>query len=60
MKAVTKEASKVLNTLVSGLEFDKSRKIDNSNGTFMPVIAELIGGCELGKIYSVAHYFKQN
>jgi hypothetical protein len=60
MKAVSKASKEVMNKIIFGLQIDKARKIDNAPGAFIPVIAEKIGNCEMGDIYSIAHYFKQN
>ena len=36
------------------------KKIDNTEGAFMPVHVECGNQCNLGVIYSVAHYYEQN
>ncbi len=41
-------------------EASESKKIDNTGGTFMMVHIEHVTKCNLGAIYSVAHYYKQN
>lgn len=55
MKAINQKAQKILENLVSKLE-NGYAKIDNSQGCFMPVVVEDIGG----NMISVAHYFEQN
>ena len=55
MKAINKKAQKVLEILISKMN-EGYAKIDNSNGGFMPVVVEDIGG---GMI-SVAHYTEMN
>jgi len=62
MKAINKQAKKVMDVLIEGVDIDAddSKKIDNTKGTFMPVHIEYVTNCELGAIYSVAHYYEQN
>jgi hypothetical protein len=64
MKHLTGEAQKVMEFLVEGLEYGgKRKKIDNSNGTFMPVHVEFINRFNdgiVGDVFSVAHYYEQN
>ena len=55
MKAISQKSQKVLETLISKMEYGYA-KIDNSNGVFIPVVVEAIGD----DCYSVAHYCKQN
>ena len=59
MKALNATATKTLNKMVSMLE-DGYIKIDNSDGSFMPVSVEQIFENEKFRIFSVAHYFEQN
>ena len=51
-----------MDTLTEGviIEATDSKKIDNTKGTFMMVHIECVSVCNLGKIYSVAHYYTQN
>lgn len=56
LKPVNKKAAAVLAKLTQGLEFGGHRKIDNTNGTFMPVSVDRIGE----DLFAVAHYGKQN
>jgi hypothetical protein len=63
MKQVSKTAAKVLDILTADLDDEsRSKKVDNTNGTFMPVSVELIrtvcGGKH--KYFSVCHYYEQN
>ena len=62
MKAINQQAKKVMGLLIEGLDNDTNdhKKIDNTKGTFMTVHVECIGTCNLGPIYSVAHYYEQN
>ena len=62
MKAINQQAKKVMNYLIKGvvMEADDSKKIDNTKGVFMVVHIECVGKCNLGEIYSVAHYYEQN
>ena len=62
MKAINKQAKKVMDLLIKGVDIDAndSKKIDNTKGAFMTVHIECVGKCNLGEIYSVAHYYEQN
>ena len=61
MKAINKRAKKVMDELTGYIDgANDHKKIDNTNGTFMPVHVEHIGPCKLGQIFSVAHYYEQN
>lgn len=64
MKAISKQAQKVMDVLTANIGEAEgeviSRKIDNTNGVFMPVHVEFLKTCALGRIFSVAYYFKQN
>ena len=62
MKAINQQAKKVIDVLTAGMDNDTNdwKKIDNTKGTFMTVVVECIGKCDLGPIYSIAHYYKQN
>ena len=55
MKSLSPQATVVFLKLVDGLGRNNSRKIDNTNGTFMTVHVEQIGQNR----YSIAHYFTQ-
>jgi hypothetical protein len=58
-----KSASKVLNILTAELnEENRSRKIDNTSGSFMPVSVEFLypDAANGGDVFSVAHYYEQN
>jgi hypothetical protein len=61
MKAINQRAKKVMDLLIDGVIMDaaESKKIDNTEGTFMPVHVEAVMECSLGKVYSVAHYYEQ-
>ena len=60
MRPVNQKGSAILDILVDGLEHPSTgnshRKIDNTDGAFMPVVVECIGT----NLYSVAHYYEQN
>lgn len=61
MKAVSKAAKKVLDTLTENMgTLGDSRKIDNTNETFMPVHVDFYNTCNIGDMFSVTHYFEQN
>ena len=59
MKALNAKATATMNKMVSMME-DGYIKIDNSNGSFMPVCVEQIFEIETYRIFSVAHYYEQN
>lgn len=60
MKAISKEASAILEAMISDLvELGDSKKIDNANGSYMPVHVERIGENRFGVMFSVAHYGEQ-
>ena len=56
MKTLDRKASEILRGL---LALQKS-KIDNSDGTYMPVYIELIGRIDNYNFFSLAHYGQQN
>ena len=61
MHTVNSKARVILDTLTEDLiEVGDHRKIDNTDGLFMPVYVECIGRVGDGRLFSVAHYFKQN
>jgi len=61
MKCLNKQSRVVMDKLIEGLTEENShKKIDNTQKAFMPVVVELLRDCELGKIYSVTHYYEQN
>lgn len=55
MKTLSKTAAKTFLKLVEGLKSGESKKIDNTEGVFMPVSVERLTETR----YSVTHYFKQ-
>ena len=60
MKAINQKAKKVMDALTKGIDkIGDHKKIDNSEGTFMPVVIECIGRCNYGLLYSIAHYHSQ-
>jgi len=56
MQAINQKAAKVLTGLVKGLEVGDARKVDNTDGAYMPVHVDCIGD----GLFAVAHYFYQN
>ena len=64
MKAINQQAKRVMDTLTENMDTaegeDRSRRINNADGTFMTVHIELLNRCKLGHLYSIAHYFEQN
>ncbi len=61
MKPLNKKAEVIFNKLMAGLtKVGDHKKIDNSNGSFMPVCIEIIDETKAGKIVSVAHYHEVN
>lgn len=62
MKHLNKKSKKIMDKLIDGLTVENShKKIDNTNGVFMPVVVELLDSdCPLGTVFSVTHYYEQN
>lgn len=65
MRKINQEAAKTFQKLIKAMGEEKHARIDNSNGTFMPVHIELLNSNKdlAGRpvsIYSIAHYFEQN
>ena len=54
------QAETVMDTLTAGMSVSDHRKIDNAEGTFMALHVECIGECNLGHIFSLAHYYEQH
>lgn len=60
MNYLSETTEKVFRTLVEGLnELGDARKIDNTNGTYMPVHVEIIYRNQYGNHVSIAHYYEQ-
>ena len=59
MKLLNKKSAETLKTMVSMMK-DGYVKIDNTNGSFMPVSVEQIFENEKFKQISIAHYYEQN
>ena len=51
-----------MDVLVEGMdnETNDHKKIDNTKGIFMTVHIEYVSSCNLGVIFSIAHYYEQN
>lgn len=56
MRPLSKKHARILGDLTTGLDDEGHRRIDNTNGVFMPVVVERIGSNR----FSVAHYYEQN
>jgi hypothetical protein len=54
------QATAVMDTLTAGMSVSDHKKIDNAEGTFMALHVECIGECNLGHIFSLAHYYEQH
>ena len=59
MKTLNATATKTLKTMMDMME-DGYIKIDNANGSFMPVSVEQIFENEKFKQISISHYYEQN
>jgi hypothetical protein len=59
MKKVSQTAKQVLDILTGGLDNFESRKVENSK-SYTPVSVQHLGDTEIGPIFSVTHYNKQN
>jgi len=57
---ISPQAEAVMNTLTAGMTVSDHKKIDNAEGTFMALHVECIGECNLGHIFSLAHYYEQH
>ena len=61
MECLNRNATAVFHRLIEGLtEIGNAKKIDNTNGVFMPVSVEFIHENEHGKQYSITHYYELN
>ena len=58
MKTLNATATKTLKTMIEMME-DGYIKIDNTNGSFMPVSVEQIFENEKFKQISISHYYEQ-
>jgi hypothetical protein len=54
------QAEAVMNTLTEAMSVGSYKKIDNAEDVFMALHVECIGVCNLGHIFSLAHYYKQH
>jgi len=59
MKAVNKQAAKVLDKLVEGVN-GSVKKVDNRPGDFMAVSIERLWDSDHFACFAVAHYYEQN
>jgi len=61
MIGINKQAKSIMDKLTQGLnEPGDHREIDNAQGAFMSVHVEQVGNCDLGQLFSIAHYYAQN
>jgi len=60
MIKISNQAKKVMDQLTQGLEAPGAHKEIANSPAFMAVHVENIGSCELGPMFSVAHYYEQN
>jgi hypothetical protein len=54
------QATAVMDTLTAGMSVGSYKKIDNAEDAFMALHVEYIGECNLGPIFSLAHYYEQH
>jgi hypothetical protein len=54
------QATAVMDTLTAGMSVSDHKKLNNAEGTFMALHVECIGECNLGHIFSLAHYYEQH
>jgi hypothetical protein len=57
---ISSQGEAVMDTLTEGMTVSDHKKIDNAEGTFMALHVECIGECNLGPIFSLAHYYTQH
>lgn len=60
MKHLNKTAAEILSKLIEGMKPGDNKKIDNTNGTFMPVCVEFLRRGKEYNYISIAHYYEQN
>jgi len=61
MYHLNQKAQKVFDKITKDMTFDQSyKKIDNTNGAFMPLVVERLHGGDMGAEFSFCHYFEQN
>jgi len=61
MKGLNAKAKAVFDKLIEGLDSDNPyRKLDNTNGVFMPVSVDYLFETEHGTVYAIAHNYTQN
>lgn len=56
MRAISKAAQKTFDKIIADLETGGSKKLDNSEGTYMPLCVDRLAEDR----FSMAHYFEQN
>ena len=54
------QSEAVMDTLTAGMTVSDHKKLDNAEGTFMALHVECIGECNLGPVFSLAHYYEQH
>jgi hypothetical protein len=57
---LNKRATKILDGLTEGVDFDHAKKIDNRKGSVMAVHVERVNTIKGNPVFSVAHYYEQN
>ncbi len=60
MKPLNQKAERIFHKLTTFADGESSHTIDTTSLAFMPVHVERIYRSELGPVYSIAHYYKQN
>ncbi|MEA2077973.1 MAG: hypothetical protein U9O95_08150 [Candidatus Marinimicrobia bacterium] len=60
MRAINKNAKKVMDALTAKCEHLGDHDKFHTEGPFMDVVVECIDGCDFGPMFSVAHYYEQN
>ena len=54
------QATAIMDTLTAGMSVSDHKKLNNAEGTFMALHVECIDKCNLGPIFSLAHYYEQH
>ncbi len=57
---INKQAKKIMDKLTEGLKEPGDHREVNNAPAFMSVHVEQIGTCDLGPMFSIAHYYEQN
>ena len=60
MRRLNKQATRIFDKITEDMDSTGYKKIDNTNGAFMPLVVEKLATYDMGTTFSLCHYFKQN